>query len=359
MNDNDTNKEEEINDKTSSDKTEKESKKFSKKQLLKSIISTILILTFIISIGTIISFIRWGRSFPFYGDEALVLNEGEYVIVDNQKIHLEIYGAYSSFELRPVIIFLHGGIVYSAIYDKFLDGLRNAEYNVIAFDRLGMGKSEGKRGIVEDNLLEQVSMVVDYANKHYPDAPIGIIGHNIGGQIAFASMIDDERIKSGIFQGIRYPTIYANNKESFSVWSLSLLSKWFPNKEIFIMTKNNIRAYFDFPETFEKIEDDPYLQFHYNFRSVSLLTNCKANNDFRKLKRPIMIVMGKSDKDPSALVVANKIYSELEYSHKLTIIEDVGNSLPIEYVDKFLPITIEWFDETLKNNNSEVDNDNL
>lgn len=87
-----------------------------------------------------------------------------------------------------MIIFFHGLDAHSNYYKNFATNFSKNGYEVLAFDYIGFGKSEGLRGYIpspENHLADSRNFIKKvqslYANKY----PIFLIGANIGGQSAY------------------------------------------------------------------------------------------------------------------------------------------------------------------------------
>jgi len=106
------------------------------------------------------------------------------------KFHLhgcEIYGHHISPETaRAVVVLVHGFGEHSGRYqDNVIPMLLAANVAVITYDNIGHGKSSGKRGHCPsyDSLLNILDTVIEKAKKLFPDLPVFLYGHSMGGNL--------------------------------------------------------------------------------------------------------------------------------------------------------------------------------
>ncbi len=88
-------------------------------------------------------------------------------------------------EPRGVVCLVHGLGEHSGRYEHVGRALADAGYALWAFDLRGHGRSQGPRGHVSswDALFDDVSLSVDSAAKQFPNAPLFLYGHSLGGTI--------------------------------------------------------------------------------------------------------------------------------------------------------------------------------
>jgi alpha-beta hydrolase superfamily lysophospholipase len=94
-------------------------------------------------------------------------------------------------EAKASIAIVHGFGEHSGRLGNVINWFVPKGYTVYAFDLRGHGRSEGRRGHVDDwdDLLEDVGVLLDWARSDAPDLPLFLLGLSVGGLIAldFAS----------------------------------------------------------------------------------------------------------------------------------------------------------------------------
>ena len=86
---------------------------------------------------------------------------------------------------KAVIALVHGHGEHCGRYQYVADFYTKNGIAVISFDLFGHGKSGGQRGHLpeEKAYLSSIDNLLDYASSQYPDLPIILRGHSLGGAI--------------------------------------------------------------------------------------------------------------------------------------------------------------------------------
>lgn len=86
---------------------------------------------------------------------------------------------------KAIILLIHGMGEHSSRYVHVADYLTKHGYAILANDRVGHGKSKGKRGHVNkyDQLLDDVIKLHSEATRKFPGIPVFLYGHSMGGGI--------------------------------------------------------------------------------------------------------------------------------------------------------------------------------
>ena len=86
---------------------------------------------------------------------------------------------------KAVVALVHGHGEYSGRYQHVADFYTKNGFAVISFDLFGRGKSGGQRGHLPEGeaYLSSLDNLLDYASSQYPDLPIFLRGHSLGGEI--------------------------------------------------------------------------------------------------------------------------------------------------------------------------------
>jgi len=86
---------------------------------------------------------------------------------------------------KGVVLITHGIAEHSGRYAHVAQSLVEGGYTVVSFDLRGHGKSSGKRNFVKSfqGYLNDHQEVLDRTLKTYPDLPLFLFGHSMGGGI--------------------------------------------------------------------------------------------------------------------------------------------------------------------------------
>ena len=91
------------------------------------------------------------------------------------------------------IVVTHGLAEHSDCYHRFAEKLNSHNWNVVAWDMRGHGRSEGKRGFVKhfDLYVEDLHALMNMVRKdlHKNSGPIVMFAHSMGGLVNLKSLI--------------------------------------------------------------------------------------------------------------------------------------------------------------------------
>lgn len=86
---------------------------------------------------------------------------------------------------KAVVVLVHGMGEHSSRYHAVAKKLTDNDFSVVAFDHFGHGKTTGKRGHNPgfEAVLDSVSKVIAKAKKMFPNKPVFLYGHSMGGNV--------------------------------------------------------------------------------------------------------------------------------------------------------------------------------
>lgn len=89
-------------------------------------------------------------------------------------------------DARGVVVLVHGLGEHSKRYDELVAWLTLHEYAVLAYDHYGHGRSPGERGTItsDTQLVDDLQGMVALARQKFPDVPVYLLGHSMGGVVA-------------------------------------------------------------------------------------------------------------------------------------------------------------------------------
>ncbi len=88
-------------------------------------------------------------------------------------------------EAKGVVLITHGVAEHSGRYAHVAQSLVDAGYTVVGFDLRGHGKSSGKRNYINSfqDYLNDLQEVLGRTQHNYPNLPLFLLGHSMGGGI--------------------------------------------------------------------------------------------------------------------------------------------------------------------------------
>jgi alpha-beta hydrolase superfamily lysophospholipase len=103
---------------------------------------------------------------------------------DNTPLHGEVIAAPK--RARAVIAIVHGFGEHIGRYTPLGPLFENLGFAALGLDLHGHGRTPGPRGNVEsyERLREDVDMLLDEASERFPDVPVFLWGHSMGGGLA-------------------------------------------------------------------------------------------------------------------------------------------------------------------------------
>jgi acylglycerol lipase len=93
--------------------------------------------------------------------------------------------------VRSVIVVAHGLGEHSGRYAGLAEALVGAGHAVYAHDHRGHGRSPGARANIDrfEHLVSDFGAFAGRAARQHPDAPVFLLGHSMGGAVAFATAL--------------------------------------------------------------------------------------------------------------------------------------------------------------------------
>ncbi len=121
------------------------------------------------------------------------------MLINNEFIHVVDYSVSNP---KASVVLLHGIAEHHLRYQRLIEHLNENNYNVIAFDLRGHGKSGGKRGYIKNvnYYINDLKEVIIYTYRKY-DNDVFIIGHSLGALITNLYAIDYDNVKGIIVSG--------------------------------------------------------------------------------------------------------------------------------------------------------------
>lgn len=86
-------------------------------------------------------------------------------------------------EAKAIVLIVHGLCEHGGRYDYVAEKLKDSNFGVYRFDHRGHARSEGKKIFYSDfnEITDDVNHVVELIKKEYPEHPLFLLGHSMGG----------------------------------------------------------------------------------------------------------------------------------------------------------------------------------
>lgn len=132
---------------------------------------------------------------------------------------------------KALIFVSHGAGEHCGRYDELAQMLKGLDMLVFAHDHVGHGQSEGERMVVSDFqvFVRDLLQHVDTVQKDYPEVPIFLLGHSMGGAISILAAAERPTHFSGMV--LISPLVLANpeSASTLKVLAAKLLNFVLPN----------------------------------------------------------------------------------------------------------------------------------
>ncbi len=105
---------------------------------------------------------------------------------------------------KAIVVIVHGLCEHLGRYDYLAQHFNEFGYGVYRFDNRGHGKSGGEKGYIDDFMyfIDDANVLVELAKADYPNLPVFMLGHSMGGFIAAAYGVKyTDKLRGQIFSG--------------------------------------------------------------------------------------------------------------------------------------------------------------
>lgn len=292
-------------------------------------------------------------------------NAPERVLIDvpgfKGRKNLTIYPAADP-KRAPSAVFIPGMRCHAGTYStlvpggNFLAALAETGVNVVAVDLPGHGRSEGPRGLFTyQSIMATLRAAVQYTAERF-GTPVGVTGSSMGGILSLYAALEIPEVQAIVpinvldlrnidpaLHLLRHSIIVPPTKLAARM-GLGPLLTWMPVP---------VSAFLATREVWEKREharawlDDPYSVHAYRTSAwISLFMTPNDKPALEEIKVPTRILVGEDDKI-LPVGMTREIYARLTCEKDLVVLEGAGHMLPVEYLDKTVPLVAGWLKKHL------------
>ncbi|UAM97557.1 lysophospholipase [Polaribacter litorisediminis] len=210
----------------------------------------------------------------------------------------EFYGQYWQGEnTKAVVVLVHGMGEHSGRYQHVAEKLTDHDFSVVAFDHFGHGKTTGKRGHNPsfEAVLKSISTTIEKATELFPNKPIFLYGHSMGGNAVINYAIRKKHDLKGIVATSPFLKL-AFEPPKIKLAMGKILQKIAPS--ITMGNELDAHAVSRDPIEVQKYIKDPLVhdQISPNFSLTFIESGQWAIGNANKLKTPMFLVHGTDDK---------------------------------------------------------------
>ncbi len=200
-------------------------------------------------------------------------------------------------EPKAILVIVHGLAEHSGRYMNVVNHLVPSGYAVYGIDHIGHGKSDGKRGYVEQfqDYTKVLKNYFDMIGKLQPNKPMFLIGHSMSGLISTAFLLNHQDKLSGAIlsgPGIKLP----DNISQATIFAAKMFSIIMPG---FGLKQLDSKGVSRDPSVVDAYINDPLVytgKITARLGAELIKTMQHVTQQAAKIKLPIMIVQGSDDK---------------------------------------------------------------
>ncbi len=135
-------------------------------------------------------------------------------------------------DVHTVVCLSHGSGEHSTRFRNLARTFTDQGIAVLALDHHGHGKSDGKRGHIPslDAAVQDVAGLCSYAQKRFPELPLFLYGHSMGGNIAVNCALRAKPDIKGLILTSPWLRL-AFSPPSYQIWIGKKLAKLFPEMQ--------------------------------------------------------------------------------------------------------------------------------
>ena len=255
-------------------------------------------------------------------------------------------------EPRAVLILVHGLAEHAGRYQNVVDVFLKQGYAIYGHDHRGFGRSGGRRGDFErfEQVLADLDQVVELARTQFPDLPLGLYAHSMGGTIGVQYLSH----YPGSFQSaiLSAPGFGAGpDQNQFLLATARVLAKIAPTLSINRGSSGEYKLSHD-PAQATAWDADPDVHSYATprFAMRYLEAASEAKSQLGQLSLPLLVVMGEEDvtidRDDIREAVADA-GDNLTFITYPGAYHEIHNELP-EIREKMLLTAVTWMVEQMQ-----------
>jgi len=208
-----------------------------------------------------------------------------------------------------VICLVHGIGEHSSRYDTWANRFVTEDIAVVAFDQRGHGESGGVRGHIPsyNTLLDDIDLILHDCEKSFPEVPVVLYGHSLGGGEVLSHLLFKENIYRAVIATSPW-LISQQSPPKFLMPLIYLLEKGFPN--LCLKTKLNPDLLSRDKKVVEDYKNDTFVHAWVSVRLFcqAYQAGYNALGKASTTKKPLLLLHGSDDQITSAR--ASQLFAE-------------------------------------------------
>lgn len=199
-------------------------------------------------------------------------------------------------DIKAILVLVHGIGEHSSRYLNWADKFVNEGIALFTYDQRGHGLSEGKRGVISsyDDFMNDIDLVLHKAEEKYPNLPIVLYGHSMGGGEVLNHLLKRNNKYIGVISTSPW-IISQASPPKMVIPLLRFLNRLIP--KFSIKTKFDSSLLSHNPEVCRKYDEDEFVHHWVSFRLFVEAYDAGyfVYNSEEKIKKPLLLMHGDED----------------------------------------------------------------
>lgn len=214
--------------------------------------------------------------------------------IDGCKLFIQTWRPKST--VKAVILLIHGIGEHSSRYTPLAEFFCKHGFSLLSFDLRGHGKSQGRRGHIPKYriFMDDIEYVIKQAQLYYPEKPLFLYGHSMGGNLVINYILRKEPFFTGVIATSPYLGL-AFSPPSWQILIAKILNFLLPF--ITMPTGLNPDHLSHIPQIVKDYREDPLNHDRISIRLyISLTQSSKwAIKHAKRLKTPFLLMHSDAD----------------------------------------------------------------